>query len=86
MKTKLTLTQQAYQIVGNYTASAIDAVGNEYSVFWSILSNWDRDDEQSACDWDNPAKIERDGYGIVNVNDYIVNVNDYIINVTITSF
>ena len=59
------LTQEAY-LAGtndnpNYEAAATDMDGNQYMVRWSILEDYDpaRDQEDAACDWDNPESIQK---------------------------
>lgn len=60
----LTLTQQAYLDCDGsdtgeryYSASAIDADGNEYKVRWEIYEGFEGEDEGDACDWDSPSQI-----------------------------
>ena len=60
----LTLTQQAYldgdgsnDCEGYYSASAVDADGNDYKVRWEIRDGFDGEDEGDACDWDRPSQI-----------------------------
>lgn len=55
-----TLTQEAYYQAGEgkYTASAIDAEGNEYNVWWTI-TNPDAEEESDMCNWDEPESVER---------------------------
>ena len=60
----LTLTQQAYldgdgsnDCEGYYSASAVDADGNDYKVRWEIRDGFDGEDEGDACDWDKPSSI-----------------------------
>ena len=54
-----TLTQEAYYQAGEgkYMASAIDAEGNEYNVWWTI-TNPDAEEECDMCDWDEPESVE----------------------------
>lgn len=40
-----------------YEAAAADDDGNDYTVFWDILDNWDGEDECDACDWDHPTAV-----------------------------
>ncbi len=62
---KYWLTQNAY-ITGPldspyYEASAIDASGNHYTIYWDILPEIDINDiqdESECCDWDNPSNVE----------------------------
>lgn len=43
-----------------YQAEGEDASGNEYTVFWAILPDWDGEDEGDACDWEHPVAIVRE--------------------------
>lgn len=50
-----------YAMQGNwYQASAVDDDGNEYTVFWNTLDNWNGEDEEDACDWDHPTAVVQD--------------------------
>lgn len=53
----ISLTQQAYLSGTNeapiYTARAVDAEGNEYTVTWRPFDNFmELEDESDCCDWD----------------------------------
>lgn len=50
-----------------YTATAIDADGNNYAVYWEISNDYNpaENDESSACDWDSPVEIITDAGEIV---------------------
>lgn len=59
---EVTLTQLAY-IDGEsynacYRAGAMDATGNRYELYWSVLDSWDWEDESEACDWDLIADVQ----------------------------
>lgn len=43
-----------------YQAEGTDEDGNEYTVFWDILPEWDGDDAGYACDWDHPTAVVRE--------------------------
>lgn len=58
----LTLQQDAYisDTVGkldHYKASAIDAEGETYTVWWAII-NFECEDESESCDWDEHEVIK----------------------------
>lgn len=40
-----------------YQASATDESGAEYIVYWDICSDWNRQDESDACNWESPRAI-----------------------------
>lgn len=48
-----------------YIAKAIkvgeqpDSLGQpKYMIYWSVLPNWDGENEEYACDWANPYRVE----------------------------
>ena len=43
-----------------FEAPAVDADGNDYTVYWDILDDWDSDDAGDACDWDHPTAVVRE--------------------------
>lgn len=51
-----------------YTASAIDAGENEYTVYWEILDDFDANedtDDAYACDWRKPYMVlDEDGNNV----------------------
>lgn len=60
----LTLTQQAFLDCDGsntgeryYSASAVDAYGNQYKIRWEIYQGFDGEDESDACDWEHPSRI-----------------------------
>ena len=58
-----TLTQDAYYSNGNtgeYQASAIDKLGNEYMIYWTIREDIDQNtaEEDEMCNWDEPSRVE----------------------------
>lgn len=82
MKTVLNCTQQPYstsearpgqEFESHYRASAEDSDGNEYSIRWEILEDFDGIDEADACDWDNPSEIYTYDGDRLNTADYTVN-------------
>ena len=63
-ETLLTLTQQAFLDYDGsntgeryYSASAVDADGNQYKIRWEIYEGFDGEDEGDACDWEHPSRI-----------------------------
>ena len=52
-----------------YTASAKDDDDNEYTIYWTILDDYDADtdeDESNACNWDEPIMvIDEDGKNLI---------------------
>lgn len=40
-----------------YEAAAVDEDGNNYTVYWEPLSNWNGEDEGDACNWDKPVAV-----------------------------
>jgi len=43
----------------HYSVEAYDAQGNEYTVYWSVVDDWEPtwEDESDACDWDHPVSV-----------------------------
>lgn len=66
-----------YVLYDWYEASAADAAGNEYTVYWKIRSNYDPEtmEECDACDWDHPVEIIRQDNG-ANVTDEAEIIDD----------
>lgn len=52
-----------------YTATAKDDDDNEYTIYWTILDDFDPntdEDESSACNWDEPIMvIDEDGKNLI---------------------
>lgn len=53
------LQQDAYISDNNetYQAVATDKDGNQYQIYWDILTDDDQGDDRNSCDWDKPYKI-----------------------------
>lgn len=41
-----------------YVAYAVDEAGNTYMVIWQTLPDWNGEDEQYACDWNDFEVVE----------------------------
>lgn len=65
---KIRLTEEAYYSGGSYEASAVDAEGNRYTVIWAIRDGYNPavDEEDTACNWDNPSCIVQDGMDVTD--------------------
>lgn len=61
-----------YALLEWYEASAEDADGNTYTVVWNLREDYDPEtmEEDSACRWDTPCEVMRDGDG-ANVTDEV---------------
>jgi predicted DNA-binding protein len=59
--TELRTTQNPYLNGDTYTANAVDQYDNRYKIVWEINHPKfeELEDESEACDWDNPASVEK---------------------------